>query len=108
MSRAQRAVAWGAGLAACIAVAGAASIGARQDANWDLKNYHYYNAYAFLNGRIAWDVAPAQLQSYHNPLLDLPFYWMANAWPSARAVAFAMGAWTGIAAFFALKSALAL
>ena len=23
-----------------------------QDANWDLRNYHWYNPYAFLNGKI--------------------------------------------------------
>jgi hypothetical protein len=51
------------------------------DANWDLRNYHYYNAYAFLNGRLGLDVAPGQLQTFHNPLPDLPFYWLAQSWP---------------------------
>ena len=51
------------------------------DANWDLRNYHYYNAYAFLTGRRALDVAPGQLQTFLNPLLDLPFFWMAQTWP---------------------------
>src|SRR5687767_13972866 len=31
-----------------------------QDANWDLRNYHWYNAYSFLNGRFGFDVVPAQ------------------------------------------------
>ena len=53
-----------------------------QDANWDLRNYHLYNPHAWLHGRLAIDIAPAQLQSWHNPLLDLPLYLMTQAgWP---------------------------
>lgn len=44
------------------------------DASWDLKNYHVYNAYAFLDGRHSEDIAIAQLQTYFNPLIDVPFY----------------------------------
>ena len=49
-----------------------ANLGA--DRNWDLLNYHLYNPYALLNGKIGLDVAPAQMQSYFNPFFDLPFY----------------------------------
>ncbi len=45
-----------------------------KDINWDLKNYHYYNAYAFIENRLSYDIAPAQLQTYFNPILDIPFY----------------------------------
>jgi hypothetical protein len=45
-----------------------------QTADWDLLNYHLYNPHAWLNGRWAIDVAPAQVQSFHNPLLHLPYY----------------------------------
>lgn len=45
-----------------------------QDAIWDLKNYHLYNAWAALHGRLAIDLAPAGLQSFFNPLLDLPYF----------------------------------
>jgi len=95
--------AWPAVLVICVAGAGLGSLVLRLDANWDLRNYHYYNAYAFLNGRLGWDVAPAQLQTYYNPLLDLPFYFLVNCIASPRAVAFAMGVPTGIAAFFFLR-----
>lgn len=44
------------------------------DGNWDLRNYHLYNPHAWLTGRDAIDIAPAQLQSFHNPLLDVPLY----------------------------------
>jgi hypothetical protein len=45
-----------------------------QDLNWDLLNYHFYNSYMLVDGRIARDVHAAGVQSYLNPLLDLPFY----------------------------------
>ena len=48
------------------------------DANWDLQNYHLYGPHAWLHGRAAIDIAPAQMQGYHNPLLDLPMYLLAR------------------------------
>jgi hypothetical protein len=50
---------------------GVASLALGQDTNWDLRNYHLYNPYAWLHGRITMDLAPAGLQSYFNPLLDV-------------------------------------
>ncbi|HEY2346199.1 MAG TPA: hypothetical protein VGH80_09990 [Xanthomonadaceae bacterium] len=53
-----------------------------QDVNWDLQNYHLYDPFAWLHGRLHLDIAPAQIQSWHNPLLDVPMYLMAAAhWP---------------------------
>ncbi len=49
-----------------------------QDANWDLWNYHLYNAHAWLHGRYALDIAPAGMQSWHNPLLDVPLAWLTD------------------------------
>jgi hypothetical protein len=60
-----------------------------QDGNWDLRNYHLYNPHAWWQGRLATDVAPAQLQTWHNPLLDIPLYllvrtgqpgWLVGLW----------------------------
>src|SRR5262245_35908281 len=45
-----------------------------KDVNWDLFNYHFYNGYAFLTDRAHKDIAPAQLQTFLNPLLDVPLY----------------------------------
>jgi hypothetical protein len=71
-----------------------------QDANWDLQNYHFYNAWAFLHQRLGWDLAPAQLQTYHNPLAELPFYGMVAAdWPP-RLIAFVLALPAGVGAFF--------
>jgi hypothetical protein len=67
------------------------------DRNWDLQNYHLYNVLAALHNRYFYDVAPAQLQSYFNPLLDLPFFSMIeffNDWP--RVIAFVEGAVHGV------------
>jgi Protein of unknown function (DUF2029). len=50
---------------------GLVSLALGQDDNWDLRNYHLYNAYAWLHGRSQTDLAPAGLQSYFNPLLDV-------------------------------------
>ena len=60
-----------------------------QDASWDLRNYHLYNPHAWWQGRIGNDIAPAQIQTWHNPLLDFPLYflvrlespgWLAGFW----------------------------
>jgi hypothetical protein len=57
---------------------------AGKDLNWDLLHYHYYVAYAFLNGGLERDYFAASAQSYLNPLGYLPFYWMVSAgWHSA-------------------------
>lgn len=50
------------------------AVWAGRDANWDLLNYHYYNVYAWLNGREEMDLAVGQLQTLFNPLLHLPLY----------------------------------
>lgn len=66
------------------------------DSNWDLGNYHLYNPFAWLHGRLLTDLAPAGMQSYFNPLGDVPFYWMTLHLPS-RLAGFLMGALHGTA-----------
>ncbi|MBQ9235577.1 MAG: hypothetical protein IJ184_03835 [Alphaproteobacteria bacterium] len=41
---------------------------------FDIANYHYYNPWAWLNGRVGYDIAPASYLTFLNPLLDLPRY----------------------------------
>ena len=55
-----------------LSAAGAVVLG--QDNNWDLRNYHYYVAYAFLHDRLEVDIAAAQIQSWFNPLGHLLHY----------------------------------
>jgi len=49
-----------------------------KDMSWDFRNYHWYGPYAFLNGRMGFDLAVAHQATYYNPLLDVPFYWLAQ------------------------------
>lgn len=56
-----------------------------QDMNWDLRNYHLHNAWAWLQGRVGLDLAPAQMQSYFAPWLDLPYYLLALHAPAPLA-----------------------
>jgi hypothetical protein len=65
------------------------------DSNWDLYNYHMYNPFAWLHGRMQTDLAPAGMQSYFNPLLDVPLFW-ANTHLPSRLVGFLMGATHGL------------
>jgi hypothetical protein len=100
---AQRRWLWPGVFGACVLVAGAVSVALGKDVSWDLRNYHWYNAWALLNGRLGHDIAPAQLQTYHNPLADLPFYGLVQVLGEPRAVAFAMGLWAALGAFFLLR-----
>lgn len=56
-----------------------------QDANWDLRNYHVHNAWSLLEGRLGLDLAPAQMQSYFVPLLDVPYYLLVQHAPAPLA-----------------------
>ncbi len=48
------------------------------DSTWDLRNYHLYNPLAFFSGRIGVDIAPAGIQSYFAPTLDIPYYFLVR------------------------------
>ncbi len=58
-----------------------------KDTSWDFRNYHWYIPYAFLHGRLGFDIAVAHQATYYNPLLDVPFYWLALHTPSWFALA---------------------
>ena len=46
------------------------------DGAWDLRNYHIYNPFAALNGRLHKDLVPAQLQTFLAPTMDIPILWL--------------------------------
>jgi hypothetical protein len=77
---------------------GLAALGLGQDASWDLRNYHFYNAFAYLTDRMGHDIAAAQVATYYNPLLHLPFY-QAVIWLPPRAVGFILGLLPGCNVF---------
>ena len=93
--------------AACWIVAAVIAVALGRDVNLDLRNYHFYNAYALIEGRWALDLAPAGMHSFLHPGLDLPYYLMTrgplNVWPwlvtSLQAVYF------GVLAFLVLAVA---
>ncbi|MFT8247195.1 hypothetical protein [Roseomonas sp. BN140053] len=94
---------WGVFLA-CWALAAIAALTLGRDANWDLRNYHYYNAYALLQGRWDVDLAPAGGHSFLHPGLDLPFYLLTqsslNHWP--RLISVLQAGYLGLLAFLVL------
>ncbi len=46
------------------------------DADW--LNYHHYNCWAFLNGRMGLDFLASNSRACINPLIDLPTYFLIN------------------------------
>ncbi|MRW86869.1 hypothetical protein GJ698_22635 [Pseudoduganella sp. FT26W] len=66
-----------------------------QDDGWDMRNYHLYNAYALFHGRIGFDMAPGAFQSYFNPTIELPYYFLTQ-WCPPRLAGFLMGVLHGL------------
>lgn len=61
-----------------------------QDANWDLRNYHFYNPYSFINNRMDFDALPSQVANFYNPLLYIPYYYAVSLLPP-KGVGFLLG-----------------
>lgn len=51
-----------------------------QEVGWDLRNYHFYVPHLLLEDRFLRDLEPAGVQTYFNPLLDVPFYLAVAVW----------------------------
>lgn len=66
-----------------------------QSTSWDLRNYHWYNPYALLTGRLGFDAAVAHHATFYNPLIDLPLWLVGNVAPAWAAAAF-LGAVQGL------------
>lgn len=92
----------------CLAGGGLVSVRLGPDFNWDLQNYHLYNPFAFLTGRIGRDFMAAGIQSYLNPLLDVPFYLSWTSWFHERPCVTALlaGLPYGVAIFLCLRIAM--
>ncbi len=70
------------------------------DYNWDFTNYHYYNAFAFLNNRLNYDIVPSSVNTFFNPLLDLPLYFLIQNFNHLPNVIYAIqGLWFGLLLF---------
>jgi hypothetical protein len=66
-----------------------------RNSDWDFRNYHWYNPYAWLTGRSGVDVAVAHHATYYNPLADVPVYLAAQVLPG-WGVAFLLGSVHGL------------
>jgi hypothetical protein len=66
-----------------------------QDTNWDQKNYHFYTVHAWLSGRTFSNLAPAQIQTWLNPLPHLLQYLLIQIAPPVMA-GLVMGALAGL------------
>ena len=73
---------------------GAIALVLGQDNNWDLRNYHWYDAYAVLSGRTHIDMGAAQIPTFYNPTIDIPFFLLASVLP-AWIFSFLLGALHG-------------
>ena len=77
-------------------VTGLMSLLLGKDTNWDLLNYHLYNAYSFHYERTDIDQHPAGIRTYFNPLLDVAAYPLLTAVPDWVG-GFLLGACHGVA-----------
>lgn len=87
-----------AGLVAAVLVpllCGLLSVMNGQDDGWDMRNYHLYNTYALFHDRVGFDLAPGGFQSYFNPTIELPYYFLTQ-WCPPRLVGFLMGVLHGL------------
>ena len=82
-------------VAAAVVGFGGLSLWLGQDVNWDLLNYHYYDGYAFLHGRLDRDIAPAGIQTYQPPLLHV-FHYLGLAHLPSRVFGFLLRARHGL------------
>ena len=71
---------------------------------WDLLNYHYYNAFAFLHNRLNYDIVLGGENSFFNPLPDLPLYWMIQHLNDYPGIIYGVqGLYYGVCLFFFIK-----
>ena len=72
-----------------------------QDANWDLQNYDYYTAWAWLHDRRAYatDSWPRSCRRFTARCRDLPFHLTVDAGWDPRAISVALAVPAGIEAF---------
>lgn len=72
-------------IAASLAIGAAYAGFAGEDVNWDWQNYHYYNVWALLNDRYAYDVIPPGFQTYFNSYIYFPWYYLRETLPPIAA-----------------------
>jgi hypothetical protein len=77
-----------------------------QEVDYDLRNYHFYNPYQLLEHRFERDLDAAGVQTYLNPVLDIPFYVAIRIWHiKPLFVGLAVGAFHGLNLWLVFKLA---
>jgi len=80
------------------------SISLKNEISWDFTNYHYYNAWAFLNDRLNFDIVPASFNTFLNPIIDLPLYFYIQWFNNYPNLIWALqGIWGGLMLFCVYK-----
>lgn len=74
---------------------GAFSMMVPRDASFDVAHYHLHNGWAALNGREGYDLAPAEMHSFLNPVWQMFIWGLIELFPG-RAVAFILGVLQGL------------
>jgi hypothetical protein len=74
---------------------GVESLRLGQDANTDLHRYRFYIGYAFVHGRLGFDLVPAALGTFLNPTLDA-FHYLGITHLPPRLFGFLLGALQGL------------
>lgn len=75
-----------------------------KDIRWDFTNYHYYNPFAFLNDRLNYDIVPSSINTFFNPLIDLPLYFIIEYFNDSPDIVVALqGIWYGALLFVFYK-----
>jgi hypothetical protein len=69
-------------LVSAMVAAASIAVSLGQDCSWDVLNYHFYSGYAFLAKPLNYDIAPAQRQSFFNPLMHVLSYLLLAHLPS--------------------------
>lgn len=90
--------------AVCIAVGGLLGFLLRFEVVYDLLHYHYYNGFAFANDRLDYDVAPAGIHTFFNPLADFVSWFFIRRLNTSPAVYYTLtGTVFGVLLFVCLQ-----
>ncbi len=80
------------------------SVSLKNEISWDFTNYHYYNAWAFFNNRLNFDIVPASFNTFLNPVMDFPLYFYIQWFNDYPNLIWALqGIWGGLMLFCIYK-----
>ncbi len=76
----------------------------KNEISWDFTNYHYYNAWAFFNNRLNFDIVPASFNTFLNPVIEFPLYFYIQWFNNYPTLIWALQSiWGGLMLFCVYK-----